>query len=217
MPLMAEGKAGAPWVKHSVEENSIKMYDKQGCVLRIETTINNPRRFRVRRWVTRNGKRVLAWVPMRKGIADMGRRVQICRAANRRYLEALAEVACQVPAARLLDPVSRPVRVGSRCYRPLRPIAPDDSRLFAAMQEGQFLIQGFRNRDLRRILLGGNPDRAARRRAAARISRLLALLSAHGLIYKVPHTHLYRITKKGLQVMTTARQLRDCSPSALAA
>jgi hypothetical protein len=36
-------------VKHRVEENSIKMYDKQGSVLRIETTINNPRRFRVRR------------------------------------------------------------------------------------------------------------------------------------------------------------------------
>ena len=34
-------------VKHRVEENSIKMYDKQGSVLRIETTINNPRRFKV--------------------------------------------------------------------------------------------------------------------------------------------------------------------------
>jgi len=31
-------------VKHWVEENSIRMSDKQGTVLRIETTINNPRR-----------------------------------------------------------------------------------------------------------------------------------------------------------------------------
>jgi len=30
-------------VKHRVEENSIKMYDKEGSVLRIETTINDPR------------------------------------------------------------------------------------------------------------------------------------------------------------------------------
>ena len=36
-------------VKHRSQENSIKMYDKQGSVLRIETTINNPVRFKVRR------------------------------------------------------------------------------------------------------------------------------------------------------------------------
>src|SRR5262249_36191726 len=35
-------------IKHWVEENSIKMYDKAGSVLRIETTINNPQRFKVR-------------------------------------------------------------------------------------------------------------------------------------------------------------------------
>src|SRR5262245_51336777 len=43
-------------VKHWVEENSIKMYDKQCSILRIETTINNPRRFKVRRRVTRKGR-----------------------------------------------------------------------------------------------------------------------------------------------------------------
>lgn len=31
-------------VKHRVDENSLKMYNKQGRVLRVETTINNPRR-----------------------------------------------------------------------------------------------------------------------------------------------------------------------------
>jgi hypothetical protein len=69
-------------VKHWVEENSIKMYDKQGSVLRIETTINNPRRFRVYREATRQGESCLAWQPLRKGIADLARRVEISRAAN---------------------------------------------------------------------------------------------------------------------------------------
>src|SRR5262249_4926812 len=41
-------------IKHWADENSIKMYDKQGSVLRIETTINNPRRYKVRRQATRN-------------------------------------------------------------------------------------------------------------------------------------------------------------------
>jgi hypothetical protein len=53
-------------IKHRVEENSIKMYDKEGSVLRIETTINNPRRFKVRRKATRKGQRLMAWIPMRK-------------------------------------------------------------------------------------------------------------------------------------------------------
>ena len=54
-------------VKHRVEENSIKMYDKQGSVLRIETTINNPRRFRVHRRSICRGRKVMKWLPMRKG------------------------------------------------------------------------------------------------------------------------------------------------------
>lgn len=44
-------------VKHWAEENSIKMYDKQGSVLRIETTINHVRRFKVRRMRVWNGVR----------------------------------------------------------------------------------------------------------------------------------------------------------------
>jgi len=36
-------------VKHSVKSNSVKVYDKQGSVLRIETTINDPTPFKVLR------------------------------------------------------------------------------------------------------------------------------------------------------------------------
>ncbi len=49
-------------IKHWVCENSIKMYDKQGCVLRIKTTIHNPRRWRVWRRTNRKGKRCMAWI-----------------------------------------------------------------------------------------------------------------------------------------------------------
>ena len=43
-------------IKHRVKENWIKMYDKSGLVLRVETVINNPEEFRVRKRVTRKGK-----------------------------------------------------------------------------------------------------------------------------------------------------------------
>ena len=92
--------------KHWADENSVKMYDKQGRVLRIETTLNNPRRFNVRRKATRGEKLVTAWFPMRKRVAYIARRVEICRAANERYLEALAVVGEPKVAHKLLGPVS---------------------------------------------------------------------------------------------------------------
>ena len=64
-------------VKHTVNENSVKMCDKAGCVLRVETTVNNPIRFQVLRKVTRKGKTALAWRKMRKGVSDTRRRVEV--------------------------------------------------------------------------------------------------------------------------------------------
>ena len=115
-------------VRHSVEENSLKMYDKAGCVLRIETTINNPRRFKLRRRTTHQGRRRTRWVPLRKGVIDLPRRVDLSRAANARYLDALAVVHDPTVPCHLLDPLSRPATLDGRRHRPLRPIAPDDAR-----------------------------------------------------------------------------------------
>jgi hypothetical protein len=191
-------------VKHRVEENSIKMYDKQGSVLRIETTINNPRRFRVHRRSACRGRIVMKWLPMRKGIADIRRRVALSRAANARYLDALAVVGLETPSYRLLDRVNHAVRKVQRRYRALRPISPDDAGLFQAILHGHHSLQGFRNRDLRKTLGTADP-----KNTSARISRLLALLRAHKLIYKVFKTNYYRITRKGHQVMATALKFRQ--------
>lgn len=197
-------------VKHFVEENSIKMYDKAGCVLRIETTINNPRRFRVRRTATRKGRKVKAWLPMRKGVMDARRRCELSRAANARYLDALAVVGVEKPSYRLLDQVSQRVEKDGRKYRPLHPVSPQDSRVCAVMMRGEFLLQGFRNEDLRtRLESQAASDPEQRKRAAGRITRLLRLWSAHGLIYKVVHTNYYRITKKGQQIMATVLKFRQ--------
>ena len=49
------------------------MYDKSGLVLRVETVINNPEEFRVRKQVLRQGKMTSEWVSMRKGVAYLFR------------------------------------------------------------------------------------------------------------------------------------------------
>jgi hypothetical protein len=206
-------------IKHRVEENSIKMYDKQGSVLRIETTINNPRRFMVWRKCRRKGRRQMKWIPMRKGLADLERRIQVCQGANQRYLAALSLARPNTPVQRLLDPVSRRVVREDRPYRALRPISPGESEVFAAVMSGSFLLSGFSNRQLRQKLATARdePDPAVRRYESGRMTRLLRLLRAHGLIRKVAHTRHYRTTERGRAIMSAALQVRLADVGRLAA
>jgi hypothetical protein len=146
---------------------------------------------------------------MRKGVVDIRRRVEVCRGANARYLDALAVVGDSTPSHRVLDPVSQPVITDKRRFRALHPISPADSQLFQQILSGENLLQGFRNRDLRQALfpqLEADPDN--RRRASGRITRSLQLLRSHELIYRVPKTNYYRVNKKGQTVMMTALQFR---------
>lgn len=205
-------------IKHRVEENSIKMYNKQGSILRVETTINNPQRFKVyREVVTHAGKRTRAWMPMRKGIADIARRVEVSSAANKRYLEALAVVTMPHPAHEVLDPVSRRVVKDDRPYRPLRPTSPSDAALFQAVLHGENFVQGFRNKDIRALVHGSKGDNQEQKRASHRTTRHLRLLRGHGLIAKIPRTQRYRLTQTGVAVMSTSLQLRNLNLEKLAA
>ncbi|MBZ5621695.1 MAG: hypothetical protein LAQ69_23655 [Acidobacteriia bacterium] len=207
-------------MKHFLQENwikMIKMYNKQGSVLRIETTINNPRRFKVSRRVTRQGKQVKLWAVLRKGIADFRRRPEICVAANRRYLQALSFAVLPVTAHRTLDPVSQPCLRKGRRYRALRPISPEDSQKLLLLQDGRFAIEGIRNRDQQ----ADWPDPASNdpggKRTAGRITRWLRLLTAHGLLSKIPHTQCYRLTLKGQSVITCALRVRNADMKKLVA
>jgi hypothetical protein len=205
-------------IKHRCEENSIKMYDKQGCVLRIETTINNPRRFKLRGKVSVKGKRKWGWRKMRKGVADAVPRLALCRRANHRYLEALAAVSDPQKTGILLDRVSQTRHERGRAYRGLRPISAQECDGFRVLLDGAFLLEGFTNRQLCQRLLPQTsltPDQ--RRRSSARITRYLRLLRAHGLIRKLPHSRRYRVNAMGQQVMSTALRVRDANVLQLAA
>jgi hypothetical protein len=204
-------------VKHFLQENWIKMYNKQGSVLRIETTINNARRFKVWRPVTRNGRRVKIWTNLRKGIADFRRRAQISLSANRRYLEALGFATIPTTARQTLDPVSQPCSCQGRRYRALRPISPEDSRKLLLLQNGSFALDGIRNRDLQADWPDPAPNDPDGKRTAGRITRWLRLLTAHRLIHKVPHTQCYRLTVKGHAVITCAARVRNVDLQKLAA
>lgn len=202
-------------IRHWIDENSIKMYDKARRILRVEMTLNNPDRFKVLR--RRPSDRRLDWLPLRRGIADMRRRAELGRGAAARYLDALSVVGDPTPSHHLLDPVSQRVIRHGRAYRPLRPISPDEAPLFATVLRGEFAVRGFQNSDLRRHLFPTDADPVHRRQASARVTRHLRLLRAHGLIKKVSRTRYYRVTTKGHAVMTTALGFREYDVALLAA
>ncbi len=188
-------------VKHRMKENWIKMYDKFGCVLRIETVINNPREFKVRRNGKRNGEIVTAWFPMGKGVSNMPRYREIANAANRRYLEALAIVPDPGQWKEQIQTIGRRVRIETRSHRALNPANKDDVDLLTAVMRGEFHLHGFRNSDLCGRLNESPKNETEKRRQCHRTGRLLKLLHAHTLIAKIPRTRRWRVTKHGQTVI----------------
>ena len=189
-------------LKHRVKRNWIKMYDKHGRVLRVETGINQTREFKVRRVSRFRGRTRARWTPMPKGVAFLDRTERICRAANRRYLDGLADIQDPSAARRALDRMAVPAPTRTRRLRGFNPADPEDARLFAAVLRGEHVIAGFRNRAIREALFGATQDRITARRQAARVTRLLNRLHAHGYVATISHTHRWHVTHLGRATMS---------------
>jgi hypothetical protein len=188
-------------IKHRVKNNWLKMYDKFGQVLRIETVINNPREFKVRRRRLRHGRHHLGWCPMNKGVSNFYRYRQVAAAANHRYLAALAVVADPSPAYRQAERLAQPKVARGRSYAGFNPARRHDVRLFAAVLRGDHLLHGFRNADIRRLLHGEATHPDVRRQQGAAVGRLLKRLHVRGLLAKIPRTRRWRLTEVGQRLL----------------
>lgn len=198
-------------LKHFAQGNGLKLYDKHGQILRVETTLTNPEAFRVYRTPESQPHGSKRWMMLRKSVADAPRRAEICAAVNDRYLGALAAAKVETPAGQLAAPLCRRVTQRRRRYRALNPWAEADATLLAFVARGEWTLQGFRNRDLRAALYPKPADTNARRRLAGRVTRCLTLLRAHKLIRKVQGTHRYMLTAKGREVVTALLAARQAS------
>jgi hypothetical protein len=196
-------------LKHSLNGNSLKLYDKQGSVLRVETTILHPKEFKVYRTAENDPESKLSWRILRRGMADIERRAEVSAASNKRYLSALASASGTMPLSELVGTLCEPVRKDNRPYRGLNPWSEHDGALLQAVSRGEFAINGLRNRDLRAILYPGKASAEEQRRQSAAITRKLALLRAHGLLKKVSSTHRYVLTEKGRQIATALLAARQ--------
>ena len=133
---LQEGSLPGARIKHRVKNNWLKMYDKFGQILRIETVINQPREFKVRRRRLRGrGRSQMRWCPMNKGVANFYHYHEVAHAANERYLNALAVVMFQVPPpSKSTGSASRPF--GQRRRRGLNLLRAEEQRLFRAVLRG---------------------------------------------------------------------------------
>lgn len=188
-------------LKYWMNKNSIKIYNK--VVLRVETTINHAKEFKVYRKTQGDADGLRKWQAMRQGIADIHRRAEVSKSANGRFLDALAGADTSTTLGTLLAKVCRSVRWKGQNARGLRPYSPEDLKLVETANDAKFCLNGFRNRDLQAAL---SPKSVATpqemRQRTARCSRLIRILRAHGLVQKVRGTHRYRVTKAGSQIFT---------------
>jgi hypothetical protein len=197
-------------VKHALDRNSVKMYDKQQSVLRVETTINNTRQMKVYRASEDNPSGPKSYQKLRKGVADLHRRAQISQKCNERYLEALAAVDATETLAETAGPICQRTIWHKRPARALNPMAAEDAHLLQAVSRGEFLLQGFRNRDLCGLLFTEH-GQGTDRKKMAKVTRLIRLLRAHGLVQKVPRTHRYTVTASGRTTITALLAAREAN------
>ncbi|MDP2605246.1 MAG: hypothetical protein Q8S00_22110 [Deltaproteobacteria bacterium] len=203
-------------VKHWLNKNSLKFYDK-GSVLRDETTINEPKDFRVWRRAENKPQSKPQWRVLRRSVADFGRRAEVSRKATDRHLTALAAVEIDNPLAQEAAQVCRPVRRERQRHRALNPMGEADAELMAAVNRGEYAINGFRNRDVRARLYAPTSDKRKEHQRMGAVGRKLRLLRGHGLIAKVPKTHRYVVTEKGRRIITALLAARQASTEKLTA
>jgi DNA-binding MarR family transcriptional regulator len=184
--------------------------------IRGENTFQRPGEFKVRRRAQGKQKSPRILRPLRKGVADIQARARIGQAINNRYFDALATADTDKTVQQILSAVLKPTDLCGRRVRALRPWSSPDLEVLRAIGHGEFLTNGFRNRDLVAILYPDlRDDKKDRRRASGRISRLLRILRAHGLIRRVEHSYRYHVTNRGRQVIAAVIATSEASLSKL--
>ena len=191
-------------IKHHMgRAAAIKMYDKLGRVLRIETTVNNVSFFKHHRKVEhRDGTSSFKLADLPKSIYSLPVLMELTGAANRRYLAFIGELPDDGPGLRAVQKLAEKTRdpQQDRAVRGFNLLQRDDHRLFCTIVRGEFAISGMTNRRLREVL---------KDKTTSQLSRLLRALRMHGLIKKIGRTYKYYLTELGRRATAAALKLRE--------
>jgi hypothetical protein len=186
-------------IKHHFGKCSIKMYDKRGVVLRIETTANDVSFFKHHRRVEhRDGPSTHELAPVKKTIYSLIDLREILFGCNRRYLAHLSALDDFSAGVRALDRLTRPRTVGDKTVKGINFFEAGDNALLHALQNPKLNIAGIRRSELLPDLAMFSP---------ARLSRQLRRLLDIGVIKRVAGTYRYYLTKAGRAATAAAEHL----------
>jgi hypothetical protein len=186
-------------IKHRFGRSSVKMYDKLGIILRIETTTNDVSSFKHYRKVEhRNAPATTGFSAMKKSIYSLKDLAGILFACNRRHLAHLSALDDISAGVRLLDRITRPRKVDGKTVKGIDFFNPTERTLLRALQNPRFNIAGVRRADLSPLLQEISPSA---------LSRHIRRLRHLGLIKRVAQTYRYYLTRAGRSVIAAASQL----------
>jgi hypothetical protein len=188
-------------VKHRFGKASIKMYDKAGIVLRIETTTNDVSFFKHHRKVEhRDGPSTREMAPVKKSIYSLIDLREILLGCNKRYLAHLSALDDFSAGRRALDRLTKSREVDGRTVKGINFFEAGDKALLQAMQNPRVNIAGIRRGDLMPGLRMFSP---------ARLSRQLRRLRDIGVIKRVTGTYRYYLTKAGRAAAAAAFRITE--------
>jgi hypothetical protein len=188
-------------IKHRMGPAALKMYDKFGHILRIETTVNDVSFFKHHRRVEQSdGQRVFKLAPLKKSIYSLQPDLRQCLAdANRRYLAFLSDLDDPSSGVKSLHKIAEPLQDEHRSYPGFNLFRQKDHLFFQTLLRGEFFITGLRNKDLQRLL----------GKTTAQIAYILKRLRVHGLLKRVGRTYKYYLTDLGRSVALLALKLKE--------
>ena len=172
-----------PYLYLYYKKTQVKQYLKEGRALRTETTINQPRDFKIG-----------------KELTNLAALAEVGYTANRRLLD--AECISHDPAAgaAALDALTSPVISPACTYIPgMRSTSHRVQALLSACCALALRPAGFTSRDLRHYL-APQLAKTAEDMTSGQISYDLRRLRAHQIIQRIPHSRSYQVTPEGLSI-----------------
>lgn len=187
-------------IKHTMGSASIKMYDKFNKILRIETTTNDISFFKhFREVVHRDGTTSHQIAPLKKNIYSLSFWADNLKSANKRYLEFISAFDNKEVGRKRLENITSSKSENNRNYKGFNFFNPSDLVVLTAIARGEFNINGFRNKNLQKLLDF----------SGAKISRLIKRLRVHGLIKKAADSYKYYLTKTGKETIIMTLKIKE--------
>ncbi len=198
-------------IRHHAGRNSVKIYTEQN-VTRIETTINDPGKFKIYRHKQHGPsdcpKELL---PMRKGVADVAPRAVVSQEVNDRVMADLATMENDQPLSEILKTVCPGKKVKNRRVRSLD-VTGKDRPILSVLSDPAFDVSGISNQLLREgLVASGEGSGKSQKQISGYVSRQIRLLRDHGILRKQPNQHRYHLTDQGRNITTAVNAIYNAS------